>query len=340
MVAMSTVPRPPSLRHDIAAWVIAACLLVLTLYLHLLPALLTGLLVYELVHVIAGRLPVRSGPDKVMAVALLGGVVVAVLTLAMFGAIAFLQSDTGSFAKLLQKLADIIEGSRGKLPSWLVGALPGDAESLQAVITQWLREHSTELRIFGGEVGHAIVFMLIGMVIGAMVALREGLPAQSGGPLAVALAERASRLGEAFRLVVFAQVRISALNTLLTAIYLLVILPLLGIHLPFAKTLVASGRDRVAAVPRRRAQARVFPQRAHRRPPHPRESLGASRRHAAHGGGIRNRRPYRRADLLRVSQGRARRARADLSARAVTVFAARGASGSSRSSHVTPHLSV
>jgi predicted PurR-regulated permease PerM len=231
--------RIPSLRHDVAAWVIAACLLFLTLYLHLLTALLAGLLVFELVHVIAERLPMRSGRDKVWAVALLGGFVVSVLALAMFGAIGFLQSDTGSFAKLLQKLAEIIEGSRGKLPGWLVGALPGDAESLRAAITQWLREHSTELRIFGGEVGHAVVYSLIGMVIGAMVALREGLPAEDSGPLARALAERARRLGEAFRLVVFAQVRISALNTLLTAIYLLIILQIFGVHLPFGKTLVA-----------------------------------------------------------------------------------------------------
>lgn len=236
---MPSAPETASLRYEIAAWVIAACLLILTLYLHILPALLAGLLVYELVHVIASGLPLRRGPDKLMAVALLAGVVVAVLTLAMFGIIAFLQSDTGSFAKLLQKLAEIIEGSRGKLPSWLVGALPGDAASLQAAITQWLRENSSELRIFGGEVGRAIVFILIGMVIGAMVALREGLPAQEGGPLARALTGRATRLGDAFRLVVFAQVRISALNAIFTAIYLLIILPLLGINLPFAKTLVA-----------------------------------------------------------------------------------------------------
>jgi predicted PurR-regulated permease PerM len=228
-----------NLRYEIAAWVIGACLLFLTLHLHLLPALLAGLLVYELVHVIAQRLPLHSNRDKLWAVALLGGFVVSVLALAMFGAIAFLQSDAAGFANFLQKLAEIIEGSRGKLPAWLVGALPGDPEALRAAITQWLREHSSELRIFGGEVGHAVVYILIGMVIGAMVALHEGLPVEGGGPLARALAERARRLSAAFGLVVFAQVRISALNTLLTAVYLLVILPMFGVHLPFAKTLVA-----------------------------------------------------------------------------------------------------
>ena len=37
----------------------------------------------------------------------------------------------------------------------------------------------------------------------------------------------------------FAQVRISALNTVLTALYLAVVLPLLGINLPLLKTMIA-----------------------------------------------------------------------------------------------------
>jgi len=58
------------------------------------------------------------------------------------------------------------------------------------------------------------------------------------GPLAAVLVERAARLGDAFRRIVFAQVRISALNTLLTAIYLAVVLPLAGIQLPLVKTMI------------------------------------------------------------------------------------------------------
>jgi predicted PurR-regulated permease PerM len=39
--------------------------------------------------------------------------------------------------------------------------------------------------------------------------------------------------------VVFAQLRISAINTIFTAIYLAVVLPLMGIHLPLIKTMIA-----------------------------------------------------------------------------------------------------
>ena len=234
-----SVPEDPPLRYAIAAWVIAACLLALTLQLRLLPALLAGLLVYELVHVIAPRLPLaREGGGKLAAVALLAVAIVALLTLLLLGAVAFLRSDAGSFPRLLQKMAEIIEGSRDKLPAWLLGTIPGDPDTLKVAIIEWLREHARELRTLGGEIGHVIAHILIGMVIGAMVSLHEAELAQSRGPLAHALSERARRVGDAFRRVVFAQVRIAALNTVFTAIYLAGILPLLDIHLPFAKTLI------------------------------------------------------------------------------------------------------
>jgi hypothetical protein len=77
-----SVSRGPPLRYEIAAWVIAGCLLGLALHLRLLPALLAGLLVYELVHVIAPRLPLaRAGGGKLAAVTLLAVAIVALLTL-------------------------------------------------------------------------------------------------------------------------------------------------------------------------------------------------------------------------------------------------------------------
>jgi predicted PurR-regulated permease PerM len=224
-------------RHTIAAWIAAAALLLLVLHLRLLPALLAGLLVYELVHVIAMRLTARAGGGKIAAVGLLATVVVGALAAAMFAIFAFFHSDAGSIPRMLHRLAEIIDASRGRLPAWVVDYLPGDADTIRAVSMEWLREHSAQLRLVGGEVGHVVVFILIGMVIGAMVSLREAADPAAGGPLAVALAERATRLGDAFRNVVFAQVRISALNTVFTAAYLLAVLPLLGIELPYRKTL-------------------------------------------------------------------------------------------------------
>ena len=229
----------PVTRYTVAAWVVAALALLLVLPLRLLPALLAGLLVYELVHIIARRLPFTRGRRKAAAVSILAAVIVGLLVLAMLGIFAFLRSDAGSLSTLLEKLGEIIEGSRDKLPAWLLEYVPDDADSVKIATSAWLKEHAVELRLFGGEIGHTFVHILIGMVIGGMVSLREAMQPGDGGAFARELVERARRLGDAFRRVVFAQVRISALNTIFTAIYLLAILPLAGVHLPFAKTLIA-----------------------------------------------------------------------------------------------------
>src|SRR4029434_8654667 len=106
------------------------------------------------------------------------------------------------------------------LPAWLVHTLPTDADTLQSSIVAWLKEHLAAVRSFGQEGTLVLVRIVIGMVIGALIALRQADPPSDYRPLAQALADRATRFGEAFRRVVFAQVRIAAVNAALTALYL------------------------------------------------------------------------------------------------------------------------
>ena len=234
---MTSAPRKAPTRHEIASWLIAALLLFLALQLGLLPALLAGLLVFELVHVIAPRLRLgRGGTGKAVAVALIAAAVVVLLTGLMFAIVATVHSE--GLPRLLQKMADILDQSRAKLPAWVLSTLPSDTDAWRGVVIDWLHEHAADLRHWGGEAGRVMVHILIGFAIGAIVSLREARPVEAGGPLARALGERAARFGDAFRRVVFAQVRIAALNAVFTAVYLLGALPLFGIHLPFAKTLV------------------------------------------------------------------------------------------------------
>jgi predicted PurR-regulated permease PerM len=140
---------------------------------------------------------------------------------------------------LLQKMAEILESSRASLPEWAQDWLPGDGADLREQSVSWLRAHATEIRTMGGVAGRAIAYALVGMVVGALIALYEMQPEHRRGPLARAMTRCATRVADAFRRVVFAQVRIAALNTLLTGVYLGIALPVLGMQLPFAKTMIA-----------------------------------------------------------------------------------------------------
>jgi predicted PurR-regulated permease PerM len=238
---MTSYPSPLALsRPEIAALIFMAVALPSVIKLHLLPALFAGLLVHELVHIAAPRMfgVNHQGRAKIVALTLLLMVIILVIGGAITATILFLRSDAGSLSVLLEKMAEILDKARETLPASMQEWVPIDASDLKDQLVAWLKEHAKEVKAMSGEVGHGLVYALIGMVIGALISLREALPGQTPGPLARALSQCTARLADAFRRVVFAQVRISALNTLLTAIYLVAVLPMFGVHLPLTKTMI------------------------------------------------------------------------------------------------------
>lgn len=226
---------------DIAAWALMGLALVLVLQLHLLTALLAGLLVFELVHMIAPALQRRifGRWAQTIAVALLATLIIGLVTAVILGTVAFTRSDAGSLPALLHRMAEIVEAARAALPPWLVDYLPEGADGLRDAVSGWLKEHAAELRLAGAETMRVTAHILIGMIVGAMLALREAVADAPHPPLAQAISTQAEKLGNAFRRVVFAQVRISLINTAFTALYLAAALPLFGVNLPLVKTMIA-----------------------------------------------------------------------------------------------------
>ena len=228
-------------RYDIAAWLLIGVAMLFILAVHLLPALLAGLLVYELVHIITPyierKIPKHNA--KLYALAFLVIIIVSLLTLAGAGMVAFFRSESGSLTVLLAKMAQILEDSRKILPAWVLAHLPVDAITFKAQAAEWLRIHVSDLQGVGKEAGRVTAQILIGMIIGGIVALRDAAYDDHFQPFAHALVQRTALFGDAFRRVVFAQVRIAAINATFTGIYLAVVLPVLGVHLPLIKTLIA-----------------------------------------------------------------------------------------------------
>ncbi len=236
---------PAASIYDIASWIIAAIVLLFILLFDLLPALLGGLLVYELVHLITPRITklfpnfIPGKHTKFWAAGLLAVTIVSLLVLAGVGVMTFFRSEAGSITVLLGQLAQIVEDSKNILPSWVFDHLPDDAVTLKERLSAWLREHATSLQSVGTGAIRGTVHVLMGMVIGGMVAVREVVNINYLKPFAHALMSRASILSDSFKRVVFAQLRIAAVNAMFTGIYLAVVLPMMDIQLPLTKTLIA-----------------------------------------------------------------------------------------------------
>lgn len=235
------VPTGTASYITTASYLAAAVALLLVMFLHLLPALIAGLLVYAVVDALTPLLERKlpSGLSRQLAVGVLAIVVAGLLALLIFGAVAFFRAQLGDPGTLFDRMMPIIDRARTQLPARIVAYLPVSAEDFRATAADLARTHSDELRLAGTRTVHVFGRIVVGLVLGALVALATTREAVATTPLLRDLGARCSHFAQAFHDIVFAQARISALNTLLTGIFLLVALPLFGVHLPFAKTLVA-----------------------------------------------------------------------------------------------------
>jgi predicted PurR-regulated permease PerM len=221
---------------------LALAALLSTLMLGLLPALLSGLLIYHLVQSatpVLGRIGIVPAVGKILTLLIIAAIVATAITLGTVGAASFLNGGSGGLAALLQKMADTVDTTRAHLPGWVQDFLPTNVQDLQIAAAAWLREHAVQLSHIGRTIGISFVYVLMGMVIGGMVAFRHQQQVLKPGFLTSQLVERTTLLSHSFRQVVFSQVKISTVNTILTSIFLLGILPLFDITLPLTKVMIA-----------------------------------------------------------------------------------------------------
>lgn len=230
-----------SLRHVLLASRIIICGgLLLVLPLKLLPSLLAGLLVFELVDMLTPKLQLLIAGERArwLAVALLGTLVVSLLALVFAGAISFILHEAENPGASLDKFMILVDRARGQLPPFIDSYLPVSAAEFRISLGAWLAKHVGDLQLLGKGAAHMFVTLLIGMVLGAIIALQQVGDVQKRKPLAAALYGRLKLLSEAFRNIVFAQIKIALLNTAFTSVFLAVVLPLCGVHLPLTKTLI------------------------------------------------------------------------------------------------------
>ena len=221
----------------IASWILVFGGLLLVLPFKLLPSLLAGLLVFELVNMLTPKLQKLISGERArwLAVALLGTIIVSLLTLIFAGAISFVLHEAENPGASLDKFMILVDRARGQLPPFIDSYLPASAAEFQVSLFQWLQKHIGELQLIGKGAAHMFVTMLIGMVLGAIIALQRISDVHTRKPLASALFDRLYLVSRAFRNIVFAQIKISLLNTVFTSVFLAVVLPLCGIHLPLTR---------------------------------------------------------------------------------------------------------
>ena len=232
------IPRPGP--YERASFVLAGLALLAALILHLVPALLAGFLAWALLRSMARRLRggrVSHGLARALAAGLLGLVAVSFVALVIVLLWGFVRGRVGDLPAVLEKMGETLARLRETLDAaGVTTPLPAHGGSTEAV-ARWLRENAGALRHAGTVGARGLVHALLGAVVGVLVFFH--VPSGAPGPLAAALVERLRNFSESFRSVAKAQIEISAVNTVLTSLFVFAVLPAFGVSLPLPGTLVA-----------------------------------------------------------------------------------------------------
>lgn len=235
----NNIPQGKEQKMAVLASYLLAILLVPTVLLfHLLPSVFAGLAVYVLTIRLAARLLSKMDSSaRAVSLVLIAATIITTLTLVAFVLWSVLGMGQGMSA-LFAKSAEVLDSIRRTLPPFLAAMLPDNLHELREEVVLLLHEHGKNISSVGASGARTFIYILFGMIVGGLLVMHRIDQSQPRRPLAAALHERCQNLVSAFDKIVFAQVKISLFNTVLTALYLLIMLPVFGIRLPLVSVLI------------------------------------------------------------------------------------------------------
>ncbi|HEX7191907.1 MAG TPA: AI-2E family transporter [Thermoanaerobaculia bacterium] len=236
-------PRSGPSWEEVAAWGLIAAAILFILLQHLVSALVAGLALYLTLKRVMRAMSRTGGAARTLS--LLSVIIVSAAVAA--GAIALTMTvwrhSAGRLPDMMNQMAHILVTTRAWLGDYGQEFIPEvltDADNFKIALADWLKSHAQNVRAAGGWISIGLVHTVMGALLAILVFFRQVThhDEHQRGPLARQLFEKVTRFAEAFSRIAVAQTKISAVNTTLTGIYLLAILPAFHVRMPFRTTLI------------------------------------------------------------------------------------------------------
>ena len=209
--------------------------------LHLLASFFAGFVVFEIINSLVNITEryIDGQRARISISVILGILIITFITLSITGLYSFVQHDLqgDGITLLSQQVDQTLLKLQEEIAQYIPGFIPYTLNELKDQTFDLLRDNLSLLKTTGTDVLHTLATMLIGTIIGILVSLNQLHPKHEYPIFKRALIQRIENLSISFKNVVFAQFKISLINTVLFIIFAHIVLPLCGIHLPFAKTL-------------------------------------------------------------------------------------------------------
>lgn len=208
--------------------------------LGLFPCFFCGFLIYEIIVSLASCFEHYIGINharKTSATLLIISIII-ITAMGIINCANFLTEDINAI-NISTEINRIFTDLKNRLPHFFPLFLPDTTEELKNQIFIWIESNIILIRNMGHTFIHGFITLLIGLIIGILVSCNtSNIQNNNHTHFINQLITRIHTLSQAFRNIVFAQIKISSVNTLLTSMMIFIFFPLLGQSLPLKKTLI------------------------------------------------------------------------------------------------------
>ncbi|MDX8274354.1 AI-2E family transporter [Acinetobacter pittii] len=225
----------------IASYILMGIFLLSVIPLHLLASFFAGFLIYEIIISLSSVVErYIDGQRARIFISILHSIVtISLIGFFITSLISFVVYDLKGVGlhSINSKVDQTLLHLQAEITKYLPGYIPDSVTDLKDEIFAFMKDNVTTLKNTSSDILHNFVTMVMGLIIGILVAI-HGFHRRTPQPVFKSLLiQRIQKLSISFKNVVFAQIKISAINTLLFILFAFILLPLWGVHLPFAKTL-------------------------------------------------------------------------------------------------------
>ncbi len=228
-------------QSTLASYILVILFLLVVIPLHLLPSFFAGFLIYEIIHSLSKVIDryIDSHRAKLIISIALSIVIVSLLSFLITSLVSFVIYDLQGpgLTAFSEKVDQTLILLQQEVSKYVPIYIPNSVTDLKNHIFILLKDNVSLLRHTGSDILHNFATMLIGLIIGILISIHSFTYREAQPVFKTALMLRIEKLALSFRNVVFAQIQISLINTILFVIFVFIALPLCNIQLPFAKTL-------------------------------------------------------------------------------------------------------
>lgn len=223
-----------------ASYILMFLFIAMLIPLHLFPCFISGFLAYEVVISLTPSFErfFGNGRGRWISVTIIAIFVIITIILSIVGLVNLLTSDLKKGIDLTVEINRVFYHLKKSVPIFFPSFLPESVKELKDQIFLIIESNLAIIRNMGRTFLHGLITILIGIIIGSSISLNKTSICNSY--FINQILKRIQNLSIAFHNIIFAQIKVSLVNTILTAIMILMLLPLCGVHLPMSKILIVS----------------------------------------------------------------------------------------------------